>query len=221
MGPAQPPPRVVHAAALMHQPRMPPWPPACDFLASLQSPAAPTGEILATRGVLPRLVQLLQSPTSNVAESAAAVLAACCTSDAEQTAVAGAGAVEPLVTLLSSPARSKQEAALEALAALSRGNAETSGAVLQHGSVVACLLRAIKQGGSPHTRFVAAACLSNLSRNLPAGQNQHSRGDLQQAVLPVLVRLLGEAGVREDVPGTLCQLVQVRREGSTPEPCSP
>lgn len=175
-----------------------------------RSPAAPTGEILATPGVLPCLVQLLQSPTSNVAESAAAVLAACCTSDAEQAAVAHAGAVEPLVALLSSPARSKQEAALEALAALSRANAETSGAVLQHDSVVACLLRAIKQGGSPHTRFVAAACLSNLSRNLPAGQSRHSQGDLQQAVLPVLVRLLGEAG--EDVPSALCQLVQGNAE---------
>jgi hypothetical protein len=32
--------------------------------------------------------------------------------------------------------------------------------------------------------------------------------DLQQAVLPVLVRLLGEAGLGEDVPGALCQLVQ-------------
>lgn len=209
------------ATSHMHSPRQrrvlanPPGRLHAQLPAVPQSPAAPTGEILATPGVLPCLVQLLQSPTSNVAESAAAVLAACCTSDAEQAAVAHAGAVEPLVALLSSPARSKQEAALEALAALSRANAETSGAVLQHDSVVACLLRAIKQGGSPHTRFVAAACLSNLSRNLPAGQSRHSQGDLQQAVLPVLVRLLGEAG--EDVPSALCQLVQVRSEGSLPD----
>lgn len=173
-----------------------------------QSPAAPTSEVLAGEGVLPRLVSLLQSPMSNVAESAAAVLAACCTGTPEQSGVAAAGAVAPLVALLSSPARGKQEAALEALAALSRGNAGTSEAMLQHSSVVGSLLRAIKQAGSPHTRFVAAVCLANLSRNLPTGHVQHSRADLQQAVLPVLVRLLGEAAVGEDVPGALCQLVE-------------
>ena len=230
-----------------------------------QSPAAPTQQILAGDGVLPRLVSLLGSPTSNVAESAAIVLACCCTGAAEQSAVAAAGAVAPLVSLLSAPQRSKQEAALEALAALSRDNADTSQAVLQRSGVVGSLLRAIKQGGSPHTRFVAAVCLANLSRNLPAGHQEHSqqvgmrdrccitavqpgRGsvalwrapalaecpaptavqrslpqpsalsssparplpcpqDLQQAVLPVLVRLLGEAGVAEDVPGALGQLV--------------
>lgn len=126
-------------------------------------------------GVLPRLVSLLGSPTSNVAESAAVVLACCCTGAAEQAAVAAAGAVAPLVTLLSSPQRSKQEAALEALAALSRDNADTSQAVLQRSGVVGCLLRAIKQGSSPHTRFVAAVCLANLSRNLPAGHQEHSQ----------------------------------------------
>jgi hypothetical protein len=31
-------------------------------------------------------------------------------------------------------------------------------------------------------------------------------------VLPVLVRLLGEAGVTEDVPGALCQLVEPSTE---------
>ncbi|KAI7844558.1 hypothetical protein COHA_001916 [Chlorella ohadii] len=172
-----------------------------------RSPAAPTRQILEGEGVLPRLVSLLGSQTSNVAESAAVVLACCCAGAAEQLAVAAAGAIPPLVALLSSPQRTKQEAALEALAALSRGNAETSQAVLQHRGVVGSLLRAIKQGGSPHARFVAAVCLANLSRNLPAGHQEHSQQDLQQAVLPVLVRLLGEAGVAEDVPGALGQLV--------------
>lgn len=125
--------------------------------------------------MLPRLVSLLGSPTSNVAESAAVVLACCCTGAAEQSAVAAAGAVAPLVALLSSPQRTKQEAALEALAALSRGNAQTSQAMLQHRGVVGSLLRAIKQGGSPHTRFVAAVCLANLSRNLPAGHQEHNQ----------------------------------------------
>ena len=174
----------------------------------LQSPTAPTGEVLAGRGVVARLVALLASPVSNVAESAAAVLAACCTGAAEQGAVAAVGAVPPLVALLGSAARSKQEAALEALAALSRGNADTSGAVLEHAGVVGSLLRALKRGGEPHVRFVAAVCLANLSMNLPPGHAQHSRVDLQQAVLPVLVRLLGEAAVGEDVPGALCQLVE-------------
>ncbi|PSC76204.1 armadillo repeat-containing 8-like isoform B [Micractinium conductrix] len=173
-----------------------------------RSPTAPTGEVLAGRGVVARLVALLASPVSNVAESAAAVLAACCTGAAEQGAVAAAGAVPPLVALLGSAARSKQEAALEALAALSRGNADTSGAVLEHAGVVGSLLRALKRGGEPHVRFVAAVCLANLSMNLPPGHAQHSRVDLQQAVLPVLVRLLGEAAVGEDVPGALCQLVE-------------
>lgn len=173
-----------------------------------RSPAAPTRDILASDSALPCLVNLLSCSTSNVAESAAAVLAACCAGAAEQSAVAAAGAVAPLVALLSSPARIKQEAALETLAALSRGNLETSEAMLQHTTVVGSLLRAIKQGGSAHTRFVAAVCLANLSRNLPAGHVQHSRADLQQTVLPVLVRLLEEAGVGEDVPGALCQLVE-------------
>ena len=157
--------------------------------------------------MLPRLVGLLGSPISNVAESAAAVLASCCAGAEEQAAVAGAGAVPPLVALLASPQRTKQEAALEALAALSAGNAATSAAALQHASVVPALLRAIKQGGAPHTRFVAAVSLANLSRNLPPSHAEHSRQDLQQAVLPVLVRLLGEAAVDEDVPGALCALV--------------
>lgn len=145
-------------------------PPGC-----LQSPLAPTREILAAEGVLPRLVALLGSPTSNVAESAAAVLACYCQGPAEQSAVAAADGVDMLVALLSSEQRSKQEAALEALAALSRGNAVTSQAMLQHGSVVSCLLRAIKHGGTPHTCFVAAVCLANLSRNLPPDHMEHSQ----------------------------------------------
>lgn len=194
--------------------------------------------------MLLRLVSLLDSSTSNVADCAAAVLACYCQGPEEQGAVAAAGAVAPLVALLSSPQRAKQEAALEALAALSRGNADTSAAMLQDGSVVSSLLRAIKQGGTPHTRFVAAVCLANLSRNLPVWHTEHSQQvtgppnrveclhgwlaqhapcqppsllsplplaalqDLQQAVLPVLVRLLGEAELAEDVPGALCQLVE-------------
>ncbi|EFN59484.1 hypothetical protein CHLNCDRAFT_138098 [Chlorella variabilis] len=173
-----------------------------------RSPAAPTCEILTASGVLLRLVSLLDSSTSNVADCAAAVLACYCQGPEEQGAVAAAGAVAPLVALLSSPQRAKQEAALEALAALSRGNADTSAAMLQDGSVVSSLLRAIKQGGTPHTRFVAAVCLANLSRNLPVWHTEHSQQDLQQAVLPVLVRLLGEAELAEDVPGALCQLVE-------------
>ena len=150
-------------------------PPTIHLASCLQSPLAPTREILAAEGVLPRLVTLLGSPTSNVAESAAAVLACYCQGPAEQSAVAAADGVEMLVALLSSEQHSKQEAALEALAALSRGNADTSQAMLQHGSVVVCLLRAIKQGGTPHTRFVAAVCLANLSRNLPPDHMEHSQ----------------------------------------------
>jgi hypothetical protein len=174
----------------------------------LQSRAAPMRDILATPGVLPRLVCLLRCRASNVADCAAAVLACCCQTAEEQAGVVAAGAVEPLVALLSSQQRSKQVAALEALAAVSRGNAATSAAVLRHGSVVGSLLRAIKQERAPHTRFVAAVCLANLSRNLPPGHSEHSAADLQQSVLPVLVRLLGEAGMAEDVPGALCQLVE-------------
>lgn len=125
--------------------------------------------------MLHRLVSLLGSPTSNVAESAAVVLACCCQGPEQQSAVAAAGAVAPLVAALGSQRRSQQEAALEALAALTRGNTATCEATLQHTSVVASLLRAIKQGGTAHTRFVAAVCLANLSRNLPAGHQEHSR----------------------------------------------
>lgn len=49
----------------------------------------------------------------------------------------------------------------------------------------------------------AAAGSTSLSPSPPPARLQ----DLQQAVLPVLVRLLGEAGVAEDVPGALGQLV--------------
>ncbi|KAI3433416.1 hypothetical protein D9Q98_003231 [Chlorella vulgaris] len=161
-------------------------------------------------GVLPRLVSLLASPTSNVAESSAAVLACCCDRGREQqNAVAVAGAVQPLVALLASQQHSKQEAALAALAALSSGNAATSEDILEHASVLSSLLGAIKRGRSPHTRFVAAVCLVNLSQHIPAlGQEELSTPQgLQQAVLPVLVQLL-DADMAENVPGALCQLVE-------------
>ena len=165
--------------------------------------------------MLPRLVSLLGSQTSNVAESAAVVLACCCAGAAEQLAVAAAGAIPPLVALLSSPQRTKQEAALEALAALSRGNAETSQAVLQHRGVVGSLLRAIKQGGSPHARFVAAVCLANLSRNLPAGHQEHSqqvRGWCTAAHLTCLLPIARHAICLELAPS--CP--QLRAEHAAP-----
>ncbi len=52
---------------------------------------------------------------------------------------------------------------------------------------------------SPPQLRAEHAAPNSPRRNLPQ--------DLQQAVLPVLVRLLGEAGVAEDVPGALGQLV--------------
>jgi hypothetical protein len=138
------------------------------------------------------------------------VLACCCDRGREQqNAVAVAGAVQPLVALLASQQHSKQEAALAALAALSSGNAATSEDILEHASVLSSLLGAIKRGRSPHTRFVAAVCLVNLSQHIPAlGQEELSTPQgLQQAVLPVLVQLL-DADMAENVPGALCQLVE-------------
>ena len=172
---------------------------------------------------------LLGSDTSNVAESAASVLTACCSgSDGgddnggqlEQATAAGvvadAGAAVPLAALLGAPQRSRREAALETLAALCRASHATSASLLQqHPGVVPILLRAIKlsDGCSPHARFAAAVCLASLSCHLPAagaaGEQassgvQHSRQDVQLAVLPVLVRSLG---AEEEAPGVLCRLL--------------
>ena len=135
-----------------------------------------------------------------MAESSAVVLARCCATPSRQAAVVAAGAVPPLVRLLSFPQRPKQEAALETLAALCTGNPATSAALLSHDTVLERLLCFLRQGSSNHTRYTACLCLTTLCQHLRPG-SRHRKQELQQAVLPVLVKLLGEADVSEDVPG--------------------
>lgn len=74
----------------------------------------------------------------------------------------------PLVALLAHPQHSKQGAALESLAALTRGPRGAAAAVcLAHEGLVDQALSFLKHP-SPHVRYLACVCLTNLCQHLPA-----------------------------------------------------
>ncbi|KAK9819822.1 hypothetical protein WJX72_002765 [[Myrmecia] bisecta] len=180
-----------------------------------QSPLAPKAMIFSL-DALQRLVQLLSSENRGVAEVAARVLARCCESQEQQNAIACAGGLESLLGLLASIEQTRQEAAVDALAALTAGNRAIAQQVLQHAGVVDRVISLLKQR-NPQTRFLACTCLTTLSTldDMPAlAQPSTSSADVesagqsvQRAVLPVLVKLLGEAGVKDQVPRVLSRLI--------------
>jgi hypothetical protein len=171
-------------------------------------------QVLQTPGATTALVALLSSPTSpSIGESAAWIIAKCCEIDEQDAKVAfyNAGVLQPLVQLLQdSTHRNRQAAALTAITALTHNDLTACRNLLQHPMLVIDLLQCVKSSlETPRMRFTACVCLTNL---LPALQSRFdsnsflavvgngtsgtsvlpTREEVQDTVLPVLIRLLNE-----------------------------
>ncbi|KAK3280949.1 hypothetical protein CYMTET_11240 [Cymbomonas tetramitiformis] len=156
------------------------------------------------QNALSQLLQLLFSKNITVAEVAASVLARCCETPRQQSAIASAGAIPRLVHLLSLSTPKSQEAALDALASLTHSNSEISLALLD-GPVVERICALLKDRNT-RLRVLACSCLANMSRasSLPTAR-QH---ELAALALPVAVRLVGEGeGGFHEAPRVVAQLV--------------
>ncbi|KAL4524710.1 hypothetical protein Ndes2526B_g06900 [Nannochloris sp. 'desiccata'] len=168
-------------------------------------------QLLQTPGAITTLIALLSSKDSpSMSESAAWIIAKCCEIDEEDAKVAfcNAGALQPLVQLLEDTRqRNRQAAALSAVNALTYNDLATCRNVLKHQNVVFNLLACVKSSTEdPRMRFTACVCLTNLapalvSRFTSGGGGGGggggdsilpSREEVQETVLPVLVRLMME-----------------------------
>jgi hypothetical protein len=163
-------------------------------------------QVLQTPGAITTLVTLLSSKdSSSIGESAAWLIAKCCEIDEKHAKVAfcNAGALQPLVQLLQDNRhRNRQAGALSAITALTHNDLATCRDVIKHQNVVFDLLGCVKSSTEdPRIKFTACVCLTNL---LPAlvsclisgggggggGSILPSREEVQETVLPVLVRLM-------------------------------
>lgn len=172
-----------------------------------QSANVPTSNVLNSEGI-ERLVSLLAAPNHAVAESAAVLLARAVAATSQASVVANAGGVDGLVSMLLQGDATSKEAAVEALASLAAADDAVAGRIAAQQQAVSVMLQLLKDGKA-RCRYMACACLTAVSKFLPDKPEQQdcSIGHVQQSVLPVLVKLLGEGEVREEVPSTLFRLI--------------
>jgi hypothetical protein len=212
-------PRLVEAAArslkLIYQ-SVPPSPITADLSTTLP------------KHTVQRLAELL---SSSVADTAASVLAKCCTSSVAAQQIMAAGALPALVSLFTSELRNRQEAALEALAALTAATATRSSAAGSSSSggspAVAApsepcqqllsspaalqQLQAFLRSGQPKHKLLACTIISCLAASAPADSPAAEQlRALAQLALPCLIRLLSDPEHRQHAPLVLSDLLQAQ-----------
>jgi Armadillo/beta-catenin-like repeat len=167
-------------------------------------------QVLQTPGATTALVALLSSQDSpSIGESAAWIISRCCEVDPDAKLIfCNAGVLQPLVqSFQDSSQRNKQAAALAAITALTnKEDVGTCKSLLEHQNVAFDLLKCVKSSKeNSRMKFTACVCLTNLIPALPSrlasGSGASSGGgafllpsreDVQETVLPVLVRLMSE-----------------------------
>eukprot|EP00873_Tetraselmis_striata_P006934 jgi/Tetstr1/427198/TSEL_017386.t1 len=160
------------------------------------------------------LVALLKEPGKVTAEVAARILERCCVSSEQQSAAVAACGLELLVPMLDAPRWSAREAAMQALVAIVRDNPAHCQLLVQSSPrVVEDTLRAAKEQ-RPRIRLAAVHLLVHFARSCPPStealgpEYAGNLTSLRATLLPILMKLLGEAEVREEVPRVLSQLVE-------------
>lgn len=211
-------PRLVEAAArslkLIYQ-SAPPTPITADLATTLP------------KHTMQRLAELL---SSSVADTAASVLAKCCTSSETAQQILAAGALPALVSLFTSEIRNRQEAALEALAALtaatttrsSAAGSSTGGSPAPAAPSAPCQqllsspallqqLQAFLRSGQPKHKVPACTIISCLATSAPSDSPAAEQlRALSQLALPCLIRLLSDPEHRQHAPLVLSDLLQAQ-----------
>mmetsp|Transcript_8555 Transcript_8555/g.24546 ORF Transcript_8555/g.24546 Transcript_8555/m.24546 type:complete len:680 (-) Transcript_8555:360-2399(-) len=199
-----------------------------------QSPLVPQDDIFASPA-LDSLIAALADPGKLTAEVAACIIARCCQRPEHQAAVVPAKGLEALVPMLGAQRWSSRGAALEALVAITRDNHDTCRALLAYCPKIISKALGLAKEHRPRIQLGACSLLTHLARSsppdslraavegsdytscaasssAPSSSSASPDSNVRMAVLPVLMKLLGEPEVREQVPRVLSRLVEGREE---------
>lgn len=141
------------------------------------SPLSPSAPILEDPSIVPKLIELLSSSSSN-AECAASILSKCCQGPKHQALLCNMGAVNALMSLLVCDIPKLQLPALQCYAAMSFQNGAVSlamkSATQQGKSLIEVFTKLLSRDRPDEIQLGAAKCLTNMHRAgaIPAQENR-------------------------------------------------
>ena len=166
-----------------------------------------------------QLLANINTPSVNLAELSAAIIARCCETPEQQAFFANAGAIPWLLQMLLGTHAKAQESALDALGAICRDNAALSKTLVSiplptpsnasptdPAPKLASIMIRHLHDPRPNMRLIAATALANLFRS---GAIPEHQSDITLHVLPALVKLFVESNavIQEKSPLVLAYLV--------------